>query len=56
MLIATVAIGVIMAIKFIAVNAISEDIENKKTEHLTITYKNSKFKIADKEMLVSIMK
>ena len=56
MLIATVAIGVIMAIKFIAVNAISEEIENRKTEHLTMTYKNSKLNIADKEMLVNMMK
>ena len=56
MLIATVVIGVIIFAKFITVNIISEDIEKKKTEHLTITYKNSKLNIVDKEMLVNMMK
>lgn len=56
MLIATIVIGAIIFVKFIVVNVISEDIENSKTEHLTITYKNNKQEIADKEMLVNIMK
>ena len=56
MLIATVVIGAIIFVKFIVVNTTLEDIENRKTEHLTITYKNNKQGIADKEMLVNIMK
>lgn len=52
MLIATIIIGVIMFFKGI----ISADIEDRKVEHLTITYKNSECGIADKEMLVNIMK
>lgn len=32
------------------------DIEDRKVEHLTIKYKNSEHGIADKEMLVNIMK
>lgn len=35
---------------------VQDKIENAKTEHLTMTYKNSKQGIADKEMLVNIMK
>lgn len=32
------------------------DIEDQKVEHLTIKYKNNEHGIADKEMLVNIMK
>lgn len=56
MLIATIVIGGIIFAKSVVQNVISEDIESRKTEHLTITYKNSKCNIVDKEMLVNIMK
>lgn len=56
MFIAIIAIAAILLLKSLITNEIRENIEKAKTEHLTITYKNNKFNIVDKEMLVNIMK
>ena len=50
----------IIAVLLVGVTAFRDvadaDIEDRKVEHLTIKYKNSEHGIADKEMLVDIMK
>lgn len=56
MLIGAVIFAVALSFACFIKNNVKEKIEDAKTEHLTITYKNSKCSIADKEMLVNIMK
>ena len=56
MLIGAVIFAVVLSSACLIKNNVKEKIEDAKTEHLTITYKNSKCSIADKEMLVNIMK
>lgn len=56
MLTATLIIGGLMLAKTVFQDVAAADIEDIKVEHLTIKYKNSEHGIADKEMLVNIMK
>lgn len=56
MLAATVIIAVLLVGTAAFRYGADADIEDRKVEHLTIKYKNSEHGIADKEMLVDIMK
>lgn len=56
MLTATIIIAALFVAKTAFQTVADADIEDAKVEHLTIKYKNSEHGIADKEMLVNIMK
>ena len=56
MLVATIIIAVLLVGTAAFRYSADADIEDRKVEHLTIKYKNSEHGIADKEMLVNIMK
>ena len=56
MLTAIIIIAALSVVKTTFQAGIEANIEDAKVEHLTIKYKNSEHGIADKEMLVDIMK
>ena len=53
---ATLVMAALMVVKTTFQYVVNADIEDTRVEHLTIKYKNSEYGIADKEMLVNMMK
>ena len=53
---ATLVLAALIVAKIAFQDVANADIEDQKVEHLTVKYKNSEHGIADKEMLVNIMK